>query len=620
MLQKSETDLEAETDAAQPITRRTFVASATSASFLLAAGGVASIAALVATHERAHAAARRIPSGFSSFDATSPWAKPSFLTCEENWFGAEPDRVESHGSSFIRTSGGLDWSPDIFMQAGRPYWVIWMENSWNWFVAEWASVGYYHGRRVGCRMTVSEPTPTDRYNDWGSASGWEGDRLKERYGARHFFVLAQTFFSELSHWICGLQKVKQRYEFFYTDDPSRKAINIDWAYYCCRSVQRDGGGNEWASPGANWQGHAFVPKGVQNSAAYWTTGCYAGWNTVATSIDEKSDRTAFMFDYSGNAIEFYRGDTAGWDGYNWSFDPFDDFHRATLSKRSSNPSISGATGAYSLAGAVYGVYLDEACTVRVGSFRTDAAGNADLEAVNGTSYLMANNTYYVKEISPPPGFLLDKEVHAVYLDTDKVITLTEVPKTVSVRFYVDGSSEVIHTATRPLEWSFGLSEADVVVATRKATKPNCTPGLNAWYTDKALTKKYNGSTLDGDLDLYARNIATLTYAVAPSSKLTADLEVSATMDDDAPALDLYRDVLPASREANWGSTVSLKEPKHSKLYHFDGERWRTLRRSEKGWHDNPTATGSPKTTQDIRQDTTVYTDWTMSTFDGIAMW
>ena len=46
----------------------------------------------------------------------------------------------------------------------------------------------------------------------------------------------------------------------------------------------------------------------------------------------------------------------------------------------------------------------------------------------------------------------------------------------------------------------------------------------------------------------------------------------------------------------------------------------TLRRSEKGWHDNPTVTGSPKTTQDIRQDTTVYTDWTMSTYDGIAMW
>lgn len=606
------------------ITRRRFIAkSACAGASLIGAAAVPALAlpGPFGAREEAHAAARGIPSGFSPFDATSPWAKPSFLTCEENWFGAEPDRVESHGSSFIRTSGGLDWSPDIFMQAGRPYWVIGMENSWNWFVAEWASVGYYHGRRVGCRMTVSEPASTDRYNDWGSASGWEGDRLQERYGARHFFVLAQTFFSELSHWICGLQKVKQRYEFFYADDPSRTAINIDWAYYCCRSVQRDGGGNEWASPGANWQGHAFVPKGMQSSAAYWTAGCYAGWNTVATSIDEKSDRTAFMFDYSGTAVEFYRGDTAGWDGYNWSFAPFDDFHRATLSKRSSNPSISGATGAYSLAGAVYGVYLDEACTVRVGSFKTDANGDADLEAVNGTSYLIANNTYYVKEISSPPDFLLDEEVHAVYLDADKVLTLTEAPKSVSVRFYVDGDAAPVHVDSGlPLGWNYSTSEVGYQRATKKAAKPNCTPGLGAWYTDKALTKKYAGSTLDGDLDLYARNIATLAYAVAPSSKLTADLEVSATMDDDAPALDLYRDVLPASREANWGSTVSLKEPKHSKLYHFDGERWRTLRRSEKGWHDNPTATGSPKTTQDIRQDTTVYTDWTMSTYDGIAMW
>lgn len=606
-----------------PMTRRRFITTAAGAGVSLVGAAAASTLAFANPFaaQEGQARAYGLPAGFSTFDATSPWAKPSFLTCDYDWFGAEPDKIEHHGSSFLPTSGGTYWDDDIFFQGSRPYWVIGMEQSWNWFAAEWASVGYYYGRRVGCRMTVSDPTPIDSYNDWGKPSGWDGTQLEKRYLAKHFFVLAQTFSSPLTHWICGLQKVKQRFEFFYTDDKSRKAIPIDWAYYCCRSVQRDGGGYEWASPGANWQGHAFVPKGVTNSAAFWTTGCYAGWNTVATTIDEVSDRTAFMFDYSGTAIEYYRGDTAGWDGYNWSFEPFNTFYRVTLSKHSTNPSVSNATSAYSLAGAVYGVYLDANCATRVGSLTTDANGNADLVAVNGTSYLIANSYYYVKELSAPPGYVLDSQVYEVYLNGDKALSLPETPRTCTVRYYVDGDPTPIHIDSGlPLGWNYSTSEAGYQKATTKAAKPNCTPGLDSWYTDKAYTKKYSRSILTGDLDLHARNIATLAYAVTPASKLTSDLDVRATMEDEADSLSLYYDILPKERQVNWGKTVKLVEPSYSTLYHHDGERWRTLRRNETGWHDNPAATGLPKTSQEILHDTTVYTEWVMSTYDGIVMW
>lgn len=601
----------------KPITRRSFLGSAASAGLVLATGGITSLTSIAATPEPALAA----QAGFSSFDASSPYAKPSFLVCEDNWWGPEPDNIVRYASSYMYTSGGTYWDSDIFLMGGRPYYVFGMEYSDNWFYAEWANVGSYYGRRVGCRMTVSDPVHVDNYNGWGRPSGWDGLKLEERYGARHFFVLGQTFCSALSHWMCGLAHIKQRFEFFYTDDPSRTAINIDWAYYKCESVQYDGGGAEWASPGANWQGHAFIPKGVNNSSAYWTTGLFWGWNVVSTWEGGVNERCSFMFDYSGKAIEFHRGDTAGWDGYTWSFTPYDTFHQVTLSKRSSNPTISDATGSYSLAGAVYGVYLDQACTVSVGTITTDAKGTGTLAAVNGTSYLIANNTYYIKESKAPAGFLLDTQVHAVYLDGDKVLSLTEIPKTATVRFYVDGDTTPIHIdEERPLGSMYEANALGVQRASIVSTKPNCTPGLDAWYTDKALTQKYVGSVLNGDLDLYARNVATLTYEVALGSKLTPDLPVHETMDETSKVLGLYADILPSSREANWGSTVALKEPKYLKLYWHDSERWRTLRKRDTGWHKEQSAADVSKSTQKIEQDTTVYADYAISTFDGIVVW
>lgn len=601
----------------KPITRRSFLGSAASAGLALATGGITSLTSIAATPEPALAA----QSGFSSFDASSPYAKPSFLLCEDNWWGPEPDNIVRYASSFMYTSGGTYWDSDIFLMGGRPYYVFGMEYSDNWFYVEWANVGSYYGRRVGCRMTVSDPVHVDNYNGWGKPSGWDGLKLSERYGARHFFVLGQTFCSALSHWMCGLAHIQQRFEFFYADDPSRTAINIDWAYYKCESVQYDGGGAEWASPGANWQGHAFIPKGVNDSTAYWTTGLFRGWNVVSTWESDVNERCSFMFDYSGTAIEFHRGDTAGWDGYTWSFTPYDAFHQVTLSKRSSNPTISGATGSYSLAGAVYGVYLDQACTVSVGTITTDAKGDGTLEAVNGTSYLIANNTYYIKESKAPAGFLLDTQVHAVYLDGDKVLSLTETPKTATVRFYVDGDKTPISIDNDiPLGSVYTASEYGVRYATGAAAKPNCTPGLNAWYTDKALTSRFQSATLNGDLDLYARNVATVAYAPTAGSALSEDLPLRKKMEEASPLIDAAKDVLPPSREASWGSKIALKDPLLKIMYYHDGERWRTLRWVEGGWYTTDAGVGRQITTLPIAQDTTIYGEFSRSTYDGIFSW
>ena len=75
-----------------------------------------------------------------------------------------------------------------------------------------------------------------------------------------------------------------------------------------------------------------------------------------------------------------------------------------LQKQSSNISISNNNACYSLAGAVYGIYSDAACTKKVGEITTNANGFA---AYNKSVYI---GTYYAKEITAPKGFALSREV------------------------------------------------------------------------------------------------------------------------------------------------------------------------------------------------------------------
>ncbi|MBQ3989275.1 MAG: hypothetical protein II630_00405, partial [Bacteroidales bacterium] len=75
-----------------------------------------------------------------------------------------------------------------------------------------------------------------------------------------------------------------------------------------------------------------------------------------------------------------------------------------LQKQSSNTSISNNNACYSLAGAVYGIFTDAACTKKVGEITTNASGFA---AYSKSVYI---GTYYAKEITAPKGFALSREV------------------------------------------------------------------------------------------------------------------------------------------------------------------------------------------------------------------
>lgn len=77
-----------------------------------------------------------------------------------------------------------------------------------------------------------------------------------------------------------------------------------------------------------------------------------------------------------------------------------------LQKASSDSALTEGNACYSLAGAVYGIYSDEACSTEVARMTTDAKGYAKANDV-------CVGNYWVKEITAPAGFALDTAAYPV---------------------------------------------------------------------------------------------------------------------------------------------------------------------------------------------------------------
>ena len=96
---------------------------------------------------------------------------------------------------------------------------------------------------------------------------------------------------------------------------------------------------------------------------------------------------------------------------------------ATLKKTSSNASITDGNGLYSIAGATYGVYSDKGCTKQLATLTTDNSGNTDTVEVKA-------GTVYIRELSAPAGYKVDKTVYSLKVEAGKTATLkvSDTPK------------------------------------------------------------------------------------------------------------------------------------------------------------------------------------------------
>ena len=96
---------------------------------------------------------------------------------------------------------------------------------------------------------------------------------------------------------------------------------------------------------------------------------------------------------------------------------------AKLQKTSSNDSITDGNGNYSVAGATYGVFADKDCTKQLATFTTDKNGNTDVVEVTA-------GTVYIKELSAPAGYKMDKTIYPLTIKAGKTATLkvSDTPK------------------------------------------------------------------------------------------------------------------------------------------------------------------------------------------------
>ena len=97
----------------------------------------------------------------------------------------------------------------------------------------------------------------------------------------------------------------------------------------------------------------------------------------------------------------------------------------SLVKRSANTDITEGNPMYSLAGARYGVYADEACTDKVYELVTDENG-----VTNKFENLYIGSTYYVKEIKASEGYKTDPNVYTMDITShtqEAVVEVEEAP-------------------------------------------------------------------------------------------------------------------------------------------------------------------------------------------------
>lgn len=103
-----------------------------------------------------------------------------------------------------------------------------------------------------------------------------------------------------------------------------------------------------------------------------------------------------------------------------------------LRKSSSDTSASGANKLYDLGGAVYGVFSDRSCSgTPTTSLETNSAGSASASGLK-------RGSYWVRELSPSPGYALDETVYPVEVPAGSVATLAvgETPQTCDIEVAV----------------------------------------------------------------------------------------------------------------------------------------------------------------------------------------
>lgn len=467
------------------------------------------------------------------------------------------------GKPEFTCSGGASETGDRTI--GRPENGIRYDNSngqWDRYFTRWFTipnesaavtatypvVGTYYGKKVGARSTFSDflRAPFGQYKD-------------------SMLLLVPEYFSQGdpgAMWILGCWSVNQTVEFFYSDDPTRKAIDIDLCYWTVDSLSNTEGTHfEFALPAEShgWKGLAYVlpdyreKMGVPtvNRILFGDQGAKIDAYTALTSTLTQPEYAwvnkycGVTFPYSGKTLRIRLGNTKHVvDTASTNVDAFGGCLSSafySLWKQEETPvhfvvydeHAAAEDPAYSprevfQAALQKGTKIDPSCDIVRDATR--ALLDAYPSARKGDDYWFESKDF-------------DTALGTMTVKSDPIFIWARV-SCGTVEFYADGIDEknLVMTEANVAAGPYAIPEQAAKAAQKAACNLNERfdedggSGLTAWFTDAELTnpardlKVVAGRTLK----LYARNRLTFRCAFTDDSVDTTELVLRTSPESTAP--------------------------------------------------------------------------------------
>ena len=282
-----------------------------------------------------------------------------------------------------------------------------------------------------------------------------------------------------------------------------------------------------------------------------------GWIGTAFLKITKIENGWAYFDYS------WLNESGGvyWEDYqavggHGKYRLFESGNPISLSKTSAQSGMTTGNSCYYLAGAVYGIYADYACTTELERITTNANGYAE------TNEKYAEGSYYIKELTPSPGYLRDTRVHTLTLDASGNCTVdiafteqpTDDPEPVVIRKTSNGASFLISDSSAVFKVEFWPNSNWSGSPSRtwyyKTVNGVCQLGNEA-YLDAARTNSARWHTTSGAVT-FPLGILRISEVEAPAGyiKTNAVMEVRISQDTTGGS-GIWHWITPASGEIHY---------------------------------------------------------------------
>lgn len=428
--------------------------------------------------------------------------------------------ISVNGGTYIKTDDLKDY-PTYWDGCGGRWKKLYGVDANASLTMTFPTVGTYYGEKIGVREYIDNIVPYEngKYN----------------YG-RPVVGVCDVFSGQDPAGISigNIQHVDISVEFFYTGDPDRKPIDIDWCYWSCESLSNGEFYWEWVKPELGWSGGAYcLPGGyakfgqpcmitaslesMSGDAGLCYTGCLPDMN-------QTYEYESVSLPFSGKRLSMKAGcartdlnDKEAWDAV------FSNRFR-TLAKPDKTPihfmvfdPVAAATDASYSPQEIYQEGIQKGAVVNISSDTVKAATTA-LEKTYPGAVTAEDYWWSTKEFKD--------RFSSVTVKSDAIYIWAKLSLG-RVEYYSDGtdSSHLVYTDANVRTGDYTIPDKAKMAALAETCNLNANYGSNpstgftGWFLDESLDTPANGIVIKAGhtVKLYGRNRCTVRFDYAEGS-------------------------------------------------------------------------------------------------------